>query len=587
MDKKVKSNRTNRTFSLRWRSIAIILACCVIPVLLFSGVVIFLIEDNLSNQTQSELINDFDAAATSADINLNAALHASRNISYDSTVKTAYENYSETNDYVIFYNDIATYLNGQFRYDDNVKDAWFFLLSDTKQILSASNAKESSGPQRLQNYRASLHDSVIGMSEGLGTDVSFLPYTGGLLLIRNMVDRQYKPYAVIVLNLNTETIFREFLGNLWESAGAAFIDGGAIYEKGACPDIPERPIQGIRIDKRSGNWFLCSEQTLDTHTVTYAASVSDSLLSKQFSSSYYYIVIFSILMVVVFMAIFLRFVVKNVNKPIGQLVEAARQIEAGDLGYRTSLSPRAKELRYLNDSFNSMSEQLKALFEKSIEEQLALQDARIDALQSQIDPHFLSNTLEIVKWEAQMEKADRVSLMIESLSTLLSAALSRDGVAMIPLREELNYLNAYLYIVTQRQKTLRVEKSIDPALFDRPIPRLILQPLVENAVDYDRGSREEPLSDGSMIAIRAYEKEGTVYLEVEYDGSITPENGQAAIAPMAGNAESITPESGLAAIAPAVENVHRRIQLIYGNASGLTLHDTRAGRVIARIRIMP
>lgn len=558
-------------------------------------------------------MSDFEIAATDAQGNLNAALRASRNVSYDSTVKTAHENYSETGDYVQFYDDISTYLNGQFRYDDNVKDAWFFLLSDTSQILSVSNAGESGGTQRMQRYRTELHDSAIEMSGGLGTGISFLPHDGDLLLVRNMVDRQYKPYAMIILNLHTDNIFGRFLDNTWKNAGAAFIDGDLIYEKGDGPELPDEPVHGTRSEKHLGDWLLYTEQTLDMHTITYTAKISSDFLLGQFSS-YYYIVIFSVLMAAIFMAVFLRFVIRNVNTPIGQLVKAARRIEAGDLGYQALLSPRAEELKYLTDSFNSMSERLKALFEKSIEEQLALQDARIDALQSQIDPHFLSDALEIVKWEAHMEKADKTSLMIEALSTLLSAALSRDGVAMVPLREELKYLNAYLYIVTQRQKTLRIEKSIDPALFDLSIPRLILQPLVENAV----GHGERP--NGGIVAIRAYEKDGGVYLEVENDAVATHEDQRLTNAPgeirlevennaaithedqrLTGtpintpaevlrehNFEKQIPGSGAPeeAQSDGILNVHRRIQLVYGNGSGLTLHNTGKGRTIARIQIV-
>ena len=80
----------------------------------------------------------------------------------------------------------------------------------------------------------------------------------------------------------------------------------------------------------------------------------------------------------------------------------------------------------------------------------AAQRAQIKALQSQINPHFLNNTLEIINWEARIEGNDRVSAMIEALSTMLNAALDRDGRTQIPLKEELGYVEAYLYIIRER-----------------------------------------------------------------------------------------------------------------------------------------
>ena len=85
------------------------------------------------------------------------------------------------------------------------------------------------------------------------------------------------------------------------------------------------------------------------------------------------------------------------------------------------------------------------------------------ALQSQINPHFLNNTLEIINWEARMEGNDRVSSMIEALSTMLEATMDRKKQQMIPLSEEISYVEAYCYIIRQRfGEKFQFEKQIDP-----------------------------------------------------------------------------------------------------------------------------
>ena len=108
------------------------------------------------------------------------------------------------------------------------------------------------------------------------------------------------------------------------------------------------------------------------------------------------------------------------------------------------------------------------------------------ALQSQINPHFLNNTLEIINWEARMAGDDRVSAMIEALSTMMGAVLDRDGRNQIPLKEELSYVDAYLFIINERLGGgLQVEREIEEEAAKIPVPRLILQPIVENAVEHD------------------------------------------------------------------------------------------------------
>ena len=141
---------------------------------------------------------------------------------------------------------------------------------------------------------------------------------------------------------------------------------------------------------------------------------------------------------------------RHVSRPVNTMVGAAAIIEKGELGYQMPDVPTSAEFRYLFERFNSMSASMKDQFERSYNEQLALQDSRMKALQSQINPHFLNNTLEIINWEARMGGNLKVSRMIEALSTLLNAATARGGNPVTHLSEELAFVDAYLYIISVR-----------------------------------------------------------------------------------------------------------------------------------------
>lgn len=214
---------------------------------------------------------------------------------------------------------------------------------------------------------------------------------------------------------------------------------------------------------------------------------------------------------------------------------------------------------------------MKNQFDRSYLEQQATQRAQIKALESQINPHFLNNTLEIINWEARLAENERVSAMIEALSTMLKAALDRDGRNKIPLTEELGYVDAYLYIIHERLgDKFKVYKEIDEGILRQLIPRLILQPLVENAVEHDISARH-----GGALTVRAYRREEKMVLEVEHDGSMTPEDRE--------NIRRLLSDSADCESQVGLRNVSRRLRLLYAEEGSLTVEEIRPGTILARV----
>jgi two-component system sensor histidine kinase YesM len=120
---------------------------------------------------------------------------------------------------------------------------------------------------------------------------------------------------------------------------------------------------------------------------------------------------------------------------------------------------------HLGVAFWEMSLRLKELIERSYKEEIALRDARIQALQSRINPHFLNNALEAINWQARMDGAGTVGEMVETLSVLLNASLDRSEQRLVPLRQELNIVDAYFYFVRlQFGDRLPIQRFIDPSL---------------------------------------------------------------------------------------------------------------------------
>ena len=163
--------------------------------------------------------------------------------------------------------------------------------------------------------------------------------------------------------------------------------------------------------------------------------------------------------------------------------------------------------------------------------------------------------------------------MIEALSVMLNAALDRDGRGQIPLREELSYVDAYLYIIRERLgERLVIEREIDETMLDEPVPRLILQPLAENAVEHDLTARH-----GGLMCLRARRENGFVVLEVEHEGTLSDDDLRQALLSSAASGKEPSGQVG-------IRNVRQRLELLYGSNGSLALLQAGPDRILARVR---
>jgi len=207
------------------------------------------------------------------------------------------------------------------------------------------------------------------------------------------------------------------------------------------------------------------------------------------------------------------------------------------------------------------------MFDYAYNEKLARKEAKIIALQSQINPHFLNNTLEMMNWQARMSGDIEVSKMIEALGTLLDYTMDRNNKKLISLSEELRCADAYFYIISMRfGQRLRIEKEIDKELLQVQVPRLILQPILENAVVHG----VESVNNG-VIKLRVFRQEENLLLQIANTGKgMTKEDVERIRNILDGKGVNVTAGKGRHA-SLGIRNVNERIKLIYGEEYGLTI----------------
>lgn len=283
--------------------------------------------------------------------------------------------------------------------------------------------------------------------------------------------------------------------------------------------------------------------------------------------------------VVIYAAYFLR---RQIQNPIEQLMEASKQMEAGQLGVKVDGLPMPnREFEYLKKSFDSMSLQVKYLFKYVYDEKLARKEAQIQALQAQINPHFLNNTLEMMNWQARMSGDVVVSKMIESLSTVLDYRMNRANVKEIHLAEELQCTDAYFYIMSMRfGQRLHIEKEIDEELLYIFVPPLILQPIAENAIVHG----VETAKTGA-IRLKIYHDEDKVYFKVYNSGRPLTDEDIEKIQTILAGEEYALPKFKNRHTSIGIRNVNQRIKLVYGERYGLNIERAEDGLTVSTITI--
>lgn len=274
------------------------------------------------------------------------------------------------------------------------------------------------------------------------------------------------------------------------------------------------------------------------------------------------------------------FWVWKVTRPLNLLSVKMSQVSAGHPGVTLAVQPR-NEIGALIRDFNEMSVNTARLIQKNTRIQEEKTRLEIEMLQSQINPHFIYNTLNMIKWMARMIHARNIEESVVAMGRMLGPAF-RDRHFLWPLSEEQTYLDSYMKISNWRfGDRIRLHLEIPEALSGQYVPKLILQPVVENSVRH--GMRQ---LDALEVTVRVRQEAGCLRIRVEDNGcGIAPER----LAEIRRSLENGTPLPGASADSVGLYNVNRRIQLNYGARYGIEIDSVpdRATTVSIRLPLVP
>ena len=305
--------------------------------------------------------------------------------------------------------------------------------------------------------------------------------------------------------------------------------------------------------------------------------VPESVQTARINNFRYYI--FTTIMVLMMMLLEgNRLISRKISKPIRKLDESVKTYEAG--GKTDIYIGGSSEIRHLGYSVQRSYERIETLMEEIIRQQNERRKSELDALQSQINPHFLYNTLESITWMIEAQKNEEAVIMISELAKLLRVSLSR-GKTIIPVKDELQHSRSYMNIqLVHYKERFQMEFQTDKEIEDYCIVKLVIQPILENAIYYGVGNMDE--DDEGKITVRGEKKEDDIYIIIEDNGmgmrkevleNILKDNNK-------------VPKHGSGV---GVINVHSRIQLMFGEQYGLEIYSEpdEGTRVVIHIPAIP
>ncbi len=293
----------------------------------------------------------------------------------------------------------------------------------------------------------------------------------------------------------------------------------------------------------------------------YCESVQLNLLQQQISrrltAEIFLVLALSAVLILLLLQYSIR-LSRSVTQPVVDLSRRAEDVIGGDLTVREPVHSETYEIRTLSEGMEQMIARLNAQIQESTRKQASLRKAELALLQAQINPHFLYNTMDTIIWLIEADRPQAAVEMVSNLSDFFRHSLSR-GEDVIPLKEEEQHVRSYLQIQQARYKDiLEYTIQIDPGLREARLPKLTLQPLVENAL-YHGIKRKR---GKGCICITGREEAGDVLLQITDDGAGMTEARLEELSRAIERGER--PGFGLA-------TVHERLRLLFGSPYGLTL----------------
>lgn len=581
--------------SLQITLMAVFAASWLIPIAVFSFFIFYTYQNAYIEKSDNLVKNAVNVSGVLVMNEIDEAVTKMQKPTYEGEWESMFDKYAKGKvtraDYLT---SIKASLISKFYMDDQIARYAFYMTGD--EAACCYSGKNGYSYEDYMTYVQPVVDEVMQKDSDY---VEVYIIDNQIYLMRNLYTvKDYKKYGTLVVGINRSSLFQKI--PLEESQNIRIsVNGGTEYlTKGKHADEEDEKKENVYEQLVQVNKGLTMGQRVTGITDRNYAGYAFYAATDNYELSIYYlmdekelysgiahlnvIVVITLVAMACLMLLTYFYLSRHIEHPLKRLMDASMEIKDGKFGSVIDGEKMPNmEFESLVSSFNAMSLQVKHLFDTVYMEKMATKDAQIAALQAQINPHFLNNTLEMMNWQARMNNDIEVCKMIESLGTVLDSSMNRKNDRLVRLADELRCADAFLYIMSMRfGQRLKVERNIDESLQQIYVPQLILQPLLENAIKHGI----EKVSSGT-IWLEIYRQENNVNIDVINTGKVLSEKELVRIRQIITGTYQLDKAEPGVHTSIGIYNVNKRIGLIFGAEYGLTVMQTEDGRIISRIVI--
>lgn len=444
-----------------------------------------------------------------------------------------------------YYSEAISFKGHPVWFDTSIEDDLFYRQTDpSRPIVESLTLMKSIPNYHLQDSMGVIVLNVYFKSLVSNVDSSLLNSSGNMLLISPLG-------TILSINSNVKGPIPKDIPLLYQDIGNS--------------------LQGTLFTTIDGQTCLGAYEKLSNSDL-YVLNVAfyETLIKN--ANNIKNLTLFTMALVIIIAIIIAYFVTLSITMPLNRLQSVMQELPYENL--KISFSDTSQdEISILGQHFNNMICQIQELINKVYLSEIYSKDlafkkkqAELNALQMQINPHFLYNTLDIIRWEiVNLEEDDhKVSQMIDSFSSFLRLSIKKTS-ELVPIAEEIDHLHSYLEVINYRYTSkIHLDILLEPSIQSLLIPKLTLQPLVENCVLHAFNSK----SPNKNITLQAKLSENFFILYVIDNGIGMPEKTQKAINNSL-DALQATSSKGI-----GLYNVHERIGLYFGKEYGLSVTST-------------
>ncbi len=592
-------------FSLGQKILCVVLLCFAIPLVTLFLFSYFRMESILRDNTTTLTNRDLDILSSDLQLQFSRMNEAGLLLAADQKTNRLLSEYHNAS-------DTAFELRGAG--GRSSMDPYAFLMLYEEIDGTLTNLISYQFPSSTQACLITADGSLFSTWPSINTDLSFFETADWLVpmltysdqpdalfihdsyLVRDSHQR-YISYVRKIPNLQApsqtmglllisipEQVLTKFLRQSAVARMASFClssDGGEVllaYHGSGTPlseDFsPSKLDFSIRQQRLDGRDYFVNGRNIDVLGGTLVCLIPNDVLYRSIRSLRYTVLFLSIGFILGFSFLTL-FRIRHLLTPLKTLHESILKVEQGDVSADVPIVSSRDELAKLAGAYNDMLVRLRRLLKETAENERRENELKFEMRMAQINPHFLFNTLNSIKWMALMVHADNISDTIVSLGRLLEISMNRQGDT-IALREEIENLKSYLEIQKLRYRDLfTVHFDLAPGTETIDVPILILQPIVENSILHNIGECER-----LEIRITSAVCEGALLLSVADNGcGMSAEQVDFLLSPTArANRKSVFHGIG-------INNVHERIQLKFGADYGLSIHSVLGEGTTVVIRL--